>query len=276
MVGCPHGRTRHDRGLGPRSRHVRRGGRPRAARPRVRAAWRDAAARRPAATAGAGRRPRLRHRHAQPAARRRGVRRHRGRLLPRDGAAGAGEGGDRPGRRAVSHSSRPTSRDPPLSPGVATTSCCRGTCSGRCPTPPPRCAAGSTSLAPGGRLVLVEGHWSTGAGLTADETLALVEAAGRRPSSGCCREPAFWGREIDRRAVRSWWPAETCPTAASSCVHPTASAGSMTRASGTPDVCHLRAGGGPVSGAGVLSPGRAPSSQRPDEPFLATLGAVSG
>lgn len=33
-------------------------------------------------------------------------------------------------------------------------------------------------LAPGGRLVLVEGSWHTGAGLTAAETTALVEGAG--------------------------------------------------------------------------------------------------
>src|SRR5262245_18852764 len=34
-------------------------------------------------------------------------------------------------------------------------------------------------LAPGGRLLLVEGRWSTGAGVTADEATALVRATGR-------------------------------------------------------------------------------------------------
>ena len=51
-------------------------------------------------------------------------------------------------------------------------------------------------LAPGGRLVLVEGSWSTGAGLTAQETVALVEATGRRAELRRLPEPAYWGREI--------------------------------------------------------------------------------
>ena len=51
-------------------------------------------------------------------------------------------------------------------------------------------------LAPGGRLVLVEGSWSTGAGLTAQETVALVEATGRRAELRRLSEPAYWGREI--------------------------------------------------------------------------------
>ena len=34
-------------------------------------------------------------------------------------------------------------------------------------------------LAPAGRLLLVEGRWGTGAGLSAAETVALAEAAGR-------------------------------------------------------------------------------------------------
>lgn len=51
-------------------------------------------------------------------------------------------------------------------------------------------------LAPGGRLVLVEGSWATGAGLTALETLALLDAAGRRGVARHLTEPTFWGREI--------------------------------------------------------------------------------
>lgn len=60
-------------------------------------------------------------------------------------------------------------------------------------------------LAPGGRLVLVEGHWSTGAGLTAERTVALVEAAGRRAELRRLQDPAYWGREItdERYAVVS-------------------------------------------------------------------------
>lgn len=51
-------------------------------------------------------------------------------------------------------------------------------------------------LAPGGRLVLVEGNWTTGAGLTADATLTLLEAAGRPGVARHLPEPAYWGREI--------------------------------------------------------------------------------
>ncbi len=51
-------------------------------------------------------------------------------------------------------------------------------------------------LRPGGRLVLVEGNWSTGAGLSAEETMALVRAAGRTPSLRRLPEPVYWGREI--------------------------------------------------------------------------------
>lgn len=48
-------------------------------------------------------------------------------------------------------------------------------------------------LKPGGRLVLVEGRWSTGAGLTAAECVALLGEGEVRP----LRDPALWGREID-------------------------------------------------------------------------------
>lgn len=51
-------------------------------------------------------------------------------------------------------------------------------------------------LAPGGRLLLVEGSWTTGAGLTAAETVALVEATGRAARLTMLPEAAYWGREI--------------------------------------------------------------------------------
>lgn len=58
-------------------------------------------------------------------------------------------------------------------------------------------------VAPTGCLVLVEGHWSTGAGLTADDTLGLVASVGRRGELRSLPEPAYWGREItdERYAV---------------------------------------------------------------------------
>lgn len=52
-------------------------------------------------------------------------------------------------------------------------------------------------LAPGGRLVLVEGRWATGAGLTAAATEALVRATGRATALLHLPEPVFWGKEID-------------------------------------------------------------------------------
>jgi SAM-dependent methyltransferase len=52
-------------------------------------------------------------------------------------------------------------------------------------------------LVPGGRLLLVEGRWFNGAGLSAAETVALVEGAGRRAELTLLREPVYWGREID-------------------------------------------------------------------------------
>ena len=52
-------------------------------------------------------------------------------------------------------------------------------------------------LAPGGRLVLVEGSWTTGAGLTAARTVELVESTGREAELRMLPEAAYWGREID-------------------------------------------------------------------------------
>ena len=58
-------------------------------------------------------------------------------------------------------------------------------------------------LRPGGRLVLVEGRWSTGAGLTADQTAGLVSSAGLVASVERLDDPAYWGRPItdERYAV---------------------------------------------------------------------------
>jgi ubiquinone/menaquinone biosynthesis C-methylase UbiE len=52
-------------------------------------------------------------------------------------------------------------------------------------------------LRPAGRLVLVEGHWSTGAGLTADECEALVRGVREEATVTRLDDPAVWGREID-------------------------------------------------------------------------------
>jgi SAM-dependent methyltransferase len=51
-------------------------------------------------------------------------------------------------------------------------------------------------LRPGGRLVLVEGFWFTGAGLRATEAEALVKGRGRASVVRPLTDPALWGREI--------------------------------------------------------------------------------
>lgn len=52
-------------------------------------------------------------------------------------------------------------------------------------------------LAPGGRLLLVEGRWFTGSGLAAGDTEALVRATGRDAVVRHLPEPIYWGKEID-------------------------------------------------------------------------------
>ena len=54
----------------------------------------------------------------------------------------------------------------------------------------------SALLRPEGRIVLVEGSWSTGAGLTAEQTVALLATAGRTGDVTHLTDPAYWGREI--------------------------------------------------------------------------------
>ena len=48
-------------------------------------------------------------------------------------------------------------------------------------------------LADGGRLLLVEGRWRTGAGLTAAQTEALVADTGRTCAVRPVPEPVYWG-----------------------------------------------------------------------------------
>lgn len=57
-------------------------------------------------------------------------------------------------------------------------------------------------LAPGGRLVLVEGRWETGAGLAADDLRALVAPVATSVGVVPLPDPALWGKEItDERYV---------------------------------------------------------------------------
>jgi SAM-dependent methyltransferase len=52
-------------------------------------------------------------------------------------------------------------------------------------------------LAPGGRLLLVEGRWFNDAGLSAADTQALLAEVDRGCVVRHLPEPVFWGREID-------------------------------------------------------------------------------
>jgi ubiquinone/menaquinone biosynthesis C-methylase UbiE len=51
-------------------------------------------------------------------------------------------------------------------------------------------------LRDGGRLVLVEGFWHTGTGLTAAQTEALLTRAGRKPTTYPLDGPALWGGPV--------------------------------------------------------------------------------
>ncbi len=63
-------------------------------------------------------------------------------------------------------------------------------------------------LAPAGMLLLVEGRWSNDAGLSAEETVSLVEATGRPAELTRLLDPVYWGRAIedDRYLVASGDP----------------------------------------------------------------------
>ena len=63
--------------------------------------------------------------------------------------------------------------------------------------PPAALARWVGLLRPGGRLLLVEGRWSTGAGITADECRELVLWHRRHADVLELRDPALWGGPID-------------------------------------------------------------------------------
>lgn len=52
-------------------------------------------------------------------------------------------------------------------------------------------------LTAAGNLILVEGRWSNGAGLSAEETVSLVESIGRSAELVKLVDPVYWGRAID-------------------------------------------------------------------------------
>lgn len=65
------------------------------------------------------------------------------------------------------------------------------------PSPAEALARWVDLLLPDGRLVLVEGSWSTGAGLTGAETVRLVEGAGLAAELRPLPDEAYWGGRID-------------------------------------------------------------------------------
>ncbi len=64
--------------------------------------------------------------------------------------------------------------------------------------PDPQAALQSWSrlLRAGGQLLLIEGSWSTGAGLTATQTLSLLRPLGGDTMLRKLDDPALWGRRI--------------------------------------------------------------------------------
>ena len=91
--------------------------------------------------------------------------------------------------------------DPPLAEGAYDVVLCRHVL-WTLPDPAAALARWVRLLAPLERVVLVEGSWSTGAGLTTTETVALVEGAGLVADPRGLDDPAYWGRQIsDERYV---------------------------------------------------------------------------
>jgi ubiquinone/menaquinone biosynthesis C-methylase UbiE len=64
------------------------------------------------------------------------------------------------------------------------------------PDPDAALARWVTLLRPSGRLVLVEGYWSTGAGLTATDCASLVRAHRLEAAVTPLTDPALWGRAV--------------------------------------------------------------------------------
>jgi SAM-dependent methyltransferase len=86
--------------------------------------------------------------------------------------------------------------DPPLEPSVYDVVLCRHVLWAM-PDPAATLRRWIDLLGPDGRLVLVEGSWSTGAGLPAARTVELVEATGRDAELRMLPDAGYWGREID-------------------------------------------------------------------------------
>ena len=85
---------------------------------------------------------------------------------------------------------------PPLRPGAYDVVLCRHVL-WALPDPHAALTRWIALLRPLGRLLLVEGSWHTGAGLTGAQTMDLVREAGRDAELYRLTDPVYWGREID-------------------------------------------------------------------------------
>ena len=77
------------------------------------------------------------------------------------------------------------------------TSCSPVTCCGRSRDPADALRRWTRLLRPGGRLVLIEGRWATGAGICASDCRALVVQHRREAVVERLDDPALWGRTIE-------------------------------------------------------------------------------
>jgi SAM-dependent methyltransferase len=85
--------------------------------------------------------------------------------------------------------------DPPFAPGSFDVILARHVL-WALPDPSAALASWIALLRPGGRLVLVEGRWMTGAGLPAAECEALLRAHGRDADVRLLNDDALWGKPI--------------------------------------------------------------------------------
>lgn len=85
---------------------------------------------------------------------------------------------------------------PPFAGGVYDAVLCRHVL-WALPDPAAALAHWAELLGPDGRLVLVEGSWSSGSGLTGTQTVELVEEAGFRADHRDLSETALWGRRVE-------------------------------------------------------------------------------
>jgi ubiquinone/menaquinone biosynthesis C-methylase UbiE len=110
---------------------------------------------------------------------------------PRMVARARAKAGDRPGVGFVVADAG----EPPLSDHTYDAVLCRHVL-WALPDPPRALRRWVRLLGDGGRLLLVEGSWHTGAGLTAAETERLLRDAGRTPTTYRLDDPAYWGGPI--------------------------------------------------------------------------------